>query len=118
MYYGYWLWYGPFDIGQTTRNGLGPLKNCRDNPIPALAHEAAKKGAGATSLSNGSLMRITPLAVWAQNLSINDLETCVEADVSMMHSQKPMWHIVTSYCIAIKTLIKNAESPDRATLAL
>ena len=25
MYYGHWIYFGPFDIGATTRNGLGPL---------------------------------------------------------------------------------------------
>ena len=54
------------------------------------------------------MMRATPLAVWAQNLSVEDLENCVRQDVSLMHSQKAMWDLVTAYCLAIKTLIKNA----------
>jgi len=74
LYYGHWHFYGPFDIGNTTANGLGPLRNCLSSPNPGLAHAAAKTGPGFTSLSNGSLMRITPMAVWARNLSVEELE--------------------------------------------
>ena len=69
-------------------------------------------------MSNGSMMRATPLAVWAQNLSIEDLEKCVEEDTSLMHSSKDMWDLITAYCIAIKTLIKNTGKANRAELAL
>ena len=64
------------------------------------------------------MMRITPLAVWAQNLTVEELEIVVKEDVSMMHAAKDMWDLVTAYCLAIKTLIKNAADPTRAQLAL
>ena len=35
-----------------------------------------------------------------------------------MHSKSDMWHLVTAYCLAIKTLILNCERDDRAQLAL
>ena len=70
FYYGHWIDTGPFDIGQTTLHGLGVLDQCLDNPDPSLAQEAAKRGVGKTSLSNGSMMRATPLAVWSRNLSV------------------------------------------------
>ncbi len=84
LYYGKWIFYGPFDIGMTTRNGLSKLMN---SPEPSLAQDAARFGPGATSLSNGSLMRITPIAVWAQNLPLEALDQVVMTDVSMMHSK-------------------------------
>jgi len=37
LYYGYWVHYEPFDIGVTTWNGLGPLRECLQNPDPGLA---------------------------------------------------------------------------------
>ena len=74
LYYGHWIYYGPFDIGTTTRNGLERLSADLENPDPSAAHEAAKNEIGAKSMSNGSMMRITPLAVWAQNLSLDELE--------------------------------------------
>ena len=118
LYYGYWVHYGPFDIGGTTANGLGPLKNCIHNPDPRVAFEAAKRGPGPESLSNGTLMRITPLAVWARDLNMEELKLCVKADASFMHSNPAMWDICTTYCLAIKVLLKNATSENRAELAL
>lgn len=118
LYYGHWIAYGPFDIGNTTRNGLGPLRQCIDNPNPGYAQEAAKRGPGASSMSNGSLMRITPLAVWARNLPTEDLYNCVRADVSMMHSLQGMWDVCTAYCIGIRVLTKNSGDENRAAMAL
>ncbi len=63
-------------------------------------------------------MRITPLAVWARHLSTVNLDKCVTADVSMMHSKKSMHYTCIAYCIAIKTLIMNLEEPNRAQLAV
>ena len=74
LYYGYWIDYDPFDIGGTTMNGLGELRSCISNPNPKLAQTAATQGVGKESLSNGSMMRITPLAVWARKLDLSSLE--------------------------------------------
>ena len=78
LHYGYWIHYGPFDIGQATRNGLGPQASCLESPDPAASQQAARGEPGASSMSNGSMMRATPLAVWAQNLSIEDTEQYVQ----------------------------------------
>ena len=64
-FYGHWIASEPFMLGRTTSSGLGPLKECLDNPNPELAYEAARGNPGATSQSNGSLMKVTPLAVWS-----------------------------------------------------
>ena len=97
---------------------MGPLKKIIENPDPQVAYDAAKAGGGATSLCNGALMRITPLAVWAQRLPIQDLEKAVSADIKMTHFKKAMLDIVTAYCIAIKTLIRHAGKENRAILAV
>ena len=69
-------------------------------------------------MSNGSMMRITPIAVWAQNLTLEELEQVVQQDVSLMHSKTEMWDLCTAYCLAIKSLINNAGDPNRALIAL
>ena len=92
-------------MGATTSTGLSPLTECLENPDPSLSQAAARELNG---LSNGSMMRSTPLAVWAQNLSLEELEQTVQADTSLMHSNKAMWDLITAYCLVIKTLIKNA----------
>jgi len=73
-YYGYWIDSSPFSIKETTSHGLSPLSEVRDDPDPELAYAAARENEGAESLSNGCMMRVTPLAVWGRNLSIVDLE--------------------------------------------
>ena len=64
------------------------------------------------------MMKTTPLAVWARNLSVEELEQCVKEDVSLMHSKKAMWDLVTAYCLAIKTLIGASGEENRAQAAL
>jgi len=118
LYYGHWVNSKPFDMGNATRNGLGPLTTCLPSPNPDLAVEAARCGPGARSMSNGSMMRITPLAVWARHLGTTDLEDCVRLDSSMTHSKTDMWDLCSAYCIAIKTLIQNADDSNRAQLAI
>ena len=65
-YYGEWTSSTPFDIGNTTRNGL--FKCSAVNPDPKRPQLASTKGPGVKSLSNGAMMRIYPLAIWGQNL--------------------------------------------------
>ena len=108
----------PFLMGWTTRYGLGPLQECLENPDPNLAWEAAKEGHGAQSLSNGSLMRMTPMAVFCRNLLPGELQKCVYADCAMVHSNPTMLRICKSYCLAIQALLRNIDKPNRAALAL
>ena len=61
-YYGKWYKNGPFDIGYTTCNALS-MANPSD-PSPELVRYAAEEK-NYESLSNGALMRATPLAVWS-----------------------------------------------------
>ena len=55
-------------------NGLGAQLQCLDNPNPELSRDAANFGAGGKSMSNGSMMKITPIAVWSQNLTMEELD--------------------------------------------
>ena len=50
-------------------------------------------------------MRTTPLAVWAQNFTDEEIAQAVKEDVSMTHSNPDAFDIETAYCIAIKNLI-------------
>jgi ADP-ribosylglycohydrolase len=62
MFYAKWIKSKPFDIGATTRNSL--FKADVNNPNPAYLYKASLSKMSKTSLSNGALMRITPLAVF------------------------------------------------------
>ena len=77
-YYGLWIHSNPIGSGRTTKACL----QCIDpnNPDPRKPYEKTKKGFPATSLSNGSMMRVTPLAVWCTKLSATEIEKAVTAD--------------------------------------
>jgi ADP-ribosylglycohydrolase len=60
--YGHWFESGPFDCGNTTARAFGPAAAAiRDKAA------AARRSADPDSQSNGSLMRIAPIGVWARD---------------------------------------------------
>ena len=62
-------------------------------------------------------MRISPLAVWTQNLpDWQAVQSVVHKEITLTHPA--VWSHVTAYCLAIHTLIKNAGNPNRAKMAI
>lgn len=63
------------DIGNTTYNGLKALGETKKNDVKIckLFNHIATDKLNSVSESNGCLMRITPLAVWCQNLPDDQL---------------------------------------------
>ena len=59
-----WLESNPFDIANTTYTSLIPLLQ---NPYAIVAKETARKQ-NIDSLSNASMMKLAPLAVWTSSL--------------------------------------------------
>ena len=96
----YALWYeeGPFDIGSTTRNAM---KYTNPNKPCAISMRGGAIAHNMKSLSNGSLMRATPMAVWCQNLAPSALMSAVTKDVQLVHSNPLMPEVVATYCAAI-----------------
>ena len=106
----------PFDIGIATRNGLGVLRT-------NFSVEAAKKSAkhnNFNSLSNGSLMRCTPMVVFSSGIpyynnqnfdeaSFNNLYDLIKSEVEFTHPNIIVIKAVLIYTIAIHFLI-NAPS--------
>ena len=58
--YGRWFASSPFDCGTTTARALGAAARA-----PAAKAEAARAAADRASQSNGSLMRVAPIGIWA-----------------------------------------------------
>jgi ADP-ribosyl-[dinitrogen reductase] hydrolase len=58
--YGQWFNSAPFDIGTTTAQALKAVAYSKDDRISAAWHAASHD-----SQSNGSLMRISPIGIWA-----------------------------------------------------
>ena len=80
--YSKWIESKPFDIGGTIRNSF--FKFDAKNPIPERVIKAAKKND--TSQSNGSLMRISPLAVFCHKLPFDQLQQAVRLETSLSHA--------------------------------
>ena len=114
--YSRWVQSGPFDIGGTTKSTLGKLTtDCR----ASVAREAAKASqAIRPSLSNGSLMRITPLAVWAAGIDDPVLfYRVIAADVTFTHASPLVSDAVAVYSRAIATLLRNADDEQKVQIA-
>jgi len=79
------------------------------NPNPQYVR---KKAAQKDSQSNGSLMRITPLAIFCSQIDdIKLFENAIRSEVSLTHSSLIAQNAAICYCLAIKTLIN--ENGDR-----
>ena len=117
LYYGNWLHSEPFDLEQIVEEGLSPLLELT-RPDPIASKRAVRMGRGGKSMSNKCLMRLTPLAVWARNLSTDELESCTAGDASFTHDAYDAQIACAAYCLVIKTLLKNQDDDNRAELAL
>jgi len=80
-YYGKWF-KNCIGIGSTTRKCL-PLCD-PENPDPGKVY-STKIEARETSISNGSMMRVTPLAIWCSKLTNEEIEKATKADASITH---------------------------------
>ncbi len=63
--YGRWYASRPFDIGTTTRQALAPASRAPASRSMGGKAEAARRAADRNSQSNGSLMRVSPIGIWA-----------------------------------------------------
>ena len=64
-YYGTWYQHNPVFVGPSTANALSTIDP--EKPDPKAPYAAALE-MNSESCGNGAVMKITPLAVWAQNL--------------------------------------------------
>jgi ADP-ribosyl-[dinitrogen reductase] hydrolase len=103
QHYFNWMKSPPFDIGNTTKCAL-----IRSGQGPAEVRRSARKN-NMGSQSNGSLMRITPLAIWARKLHKFALTEAVAEEVSLTHPDLNLQELSTSYCLAIQHLISGHE---------
>jgi ADP-ribosyl-[dinitrogen reductase] hydrolase len=100
----YGCWYGshPFDIGSTTRMALSAA-HCSQNDKAI----AARNGANRDSQSNGSLMRVSPIGVWAREPKIAAL--AAERDSKLSHPNQACVAACASFAAAIAQGIKTGD---------
>ena len=108
--YAAWVLSDPFDIGATTAASLGCLRR------PELRARAEEIGAHVVmtetarercmpSKANGSLMRATPLAVWAVAREPEEVVRVVSADARLSHPNPACVVAASAYVVTIRHLI-------------
>lgn len=87
-----WVKSGPFDLGISTRAAFENMKP------------------SAESQSNGSLMRASPIAVWARDLPDAAIGSLARADAALSHAS-PIAQLATgAYVIAMAALIRGEKA--------
>ncbi|GLI68067.1 hypothetical protein VaNZ11_012395 [Volvox africanus] len=115
--YGAWLESHPFDIGNTCRTAFSAVSHHTDAAGPLAQVMRSQAQFSRDSKSNGSLMRITPLAVWGCRLSDKLLAEAAMEDAKLSHPNVVTLHANAIYCIAIKHLITRPADADAAIQA-
>jgi ADP-ribosyl-[dinitrogen reductase] hydrolase len=103
--YRQWFLSSPFDMGTTIRRAL----NIDAQPSIALSDSMIERAnrLNSESLSNGCLMRATPLGIVAAKLSLEETLQMVAQDVRLTHPHPACVHATTAYVIALRALYLN-----------
>jgi ADP-ribosyl-[dinitrogen reductase] hydrolase len=110
--YHYWFSQShPFDIGNTIRQALGGVspQHRKENRVS----ETMRAGASRESQANGSLMRISPLAIFGSSIPPEDLFLLAERESSLTHPDPVCQQCCAFYCIAIARAIRTGERPEQ-----
>ena len=68
-----------------------------------------------STLTNGALIRIMPLAVWTSTLETSEeVKKAVISDVELTHAHPVVQELVFVYCDTIRFLLCNYNDEDRA----
>jgi ADP-ribosylglycohydrolase/fructose-1,6-bisphosphatase/inositol monophosphatase family enzyme len=90
-----WLCSEPFDVGGTIRAALAG----RANPA---------------SQANGSLMRISPLAVFAHAASVDEAAALARQDSRLTHPNPVCEDAVAAFVVAIRHALRDGDGPEAA----
>jgi ADP-ribosyl-[dinitrogen reductase] hydrolase len=101
----YGLWYAshPFDVGATTKQALAPASRA-----PREKAEAARRVADRNSQSNGSLMRVSPIGIWA--VSTDEAAATAMEDSDLTHPNPVCAIACGAYAAAITAGINGADT--------
>lgn len=113
-YYKKWFLTDPFDIGITTASAFNQFKT-KNTKLFQWASQSARNH-NQNSLSNGSFMRCSPLAVYCRKLPIGDLIKVVTKDVQMTHPNEIIAQSQIFYVIFLSHLIENPQDKNGAWL--
>jgi ADP-ribosylglycohydrolase len=100
-----WKNSAPFDIGITCRNAF-------------RSADREKRELSARSQSNGSLMRVAPLAAWASGEDDETIARLAAEDAALSHASGVVFASTAAYSIAVAALVRGesaAEAVARST---
>ena len=103
--YGRWFASAPFDCGTTTARALGAAARASEAKA-----DAARAAADRASQSNGSLMRVAPIGVWAA--TPDAAATAAMADSALSHPHPTCVTACGAYAAAIAAGIGGAGRAD------
>jgi ADP-ribosyl-[dinitrogen reductase] hydrolase len=109
----YARWYdsNPFDCGLTTRTALSAAARAE----PGGAAEAARRAASRDSQSNGSLMRVAPIGVWAR--SPQEAAEAARADSALSHPHPTCQTACAAFTAAINGALDGADRAGMIAIA-
>ena len=87
-----------------------------DKPQWSIMKEVSEEK-NSMSLSNGSLMRNTPMCVFTSELDQKIAKDIIQAEVAFTHPNQLIKDAIFIYNITIHFLLKNIDDPDRAQKA-
>ncbi len=93
-----WLRSGPFDVGGTVRAALAD----RANPA---------------SQANGSLMRVSPLAIFTHAVSVEEAADMAREDSRLTHPNPVCGDAVAAFVVAIRHALREGDGPEAARRA-
>ena len=100
--YGRWFDSDPFDCGNTTARALGAAARAR-----SAKAQAARAAADTASQSNGSLMRVAPIGIWAR--SPEEAAAAAMADSALTHPHPVCVTACAAYAAAIAAGVAGAD---------
>jgi ADP-ribosylglycohydrolase len=109
--YGHWYASGPFDIGGTTALAFGAAAGAAANKA-----ETARRAADRNSQSNGSLMRIAPIGVWAADP--DEAAAAADMDSALSHPHPVCRAACAAFAAAIAAALAGADRPGMMATAL
>jgi ADP-ribosylglycohydrolase len=108
--YVHWYDSGPFDVGNTIGQALSVAARAA---VPAERLQAAAKAANAASQSNGALMRISPLGIFA-SASPADGVAWAREDCRLTHPHPVCQDACAAYVAALATTIRDGGGAEAA----
>jgi len=109
----YAAWYrsGPFDIGGTTEKALGAAAGRSPAEAGPGAAARARAAAARDSQANGSLMRISPLAIWGSHRDLDALAALAHADAQLTHPHPVCRDAAAIFVAAIAYAVRTGCTP-------